>query len=333
MDSKAYCDASHETCVGQSFLVSKTSLPMVVFLRDPMSHVLSQFLECKYDAWGKKMTNHTGFPGYYDLDHALGGFDDWVQYFDHLKTNRTRFGEHAAYKCYDPYNMQSRYFATDRGYPHFVNSLADQWPNIDIARKRLNRVQVVGIVEHYPASLCLFEYLAGGQQFLTEGCQVCEGEQLQVVKSLIHEAHNVPPHSIDLISNVTRLMIQNMTTIDQQLYESARGIFQRHVDQVREETGIDLLCRGNPESLSPTGVPSFLPSIGPKEVVDVSSSSLWRMTTSQMLLVSLTGSILLVLIVVLGKLRGRGWLGGVRHVPLANRAQPTEDEQVRLVVV
>ena len=36
------------------FLASDTSLPMVVFLRNPMSHVLSQFLECKYDSWGKK---------------------------------------------------------------------------------------------------------------------------------------------------------------------------------------------------------------------------------------------------------------------------------------
>jgi hypothetical protein len=127
-------------------------------------------------------------------------------------------------------------------------------------------------------------------------------------------------------------MIQNMTTIDQQLYESAREIFQRHVDQLREETGIDLLCRGNPETLSPTGAPSFTLTTSPKEVVDVSSSFLWSMTTTQTLFVSLMGSILLVVLVVLGKLRGRGWLRAARHVPLAKGAQPTEDEQVRLVV-
>ena len=189
----------------------------------------------------------------------------------------------------------------------------------------------MGIVEHYPASLCLFEYLAGGRQFLTEGCQLCEGGKLRVAKSLIHEAHNVPPHSIDSISNVTRLMIQNMTAFDQQLYESARGIFQRHVDQVREETGIDLLCRGTPESLPPTGVPSFTLSISRKEVVDVLSSSLLSMTQTQGLLASLMWSILVVL-VVLGKLRGRGWLRGSRHVPSSNGAQPMKDEQVRRVV-
>ena len=322
-----------------SFLSSRTSLPMVVFLRDPMSHVLSQFLECKYDSWGRKVTNHTGFPGYDDLNDPLEGFDEWVRHFDQLKTNGTKVGYNSTYRCYDPHNMQSRYFATQqRSSPHNANNMADRWPNIDIARKRLDRVQVVGIVEYYPASLCLFEYFAGGHQFLTQGCQVCHGGQLDVVKSLIHEAHHVPSHSIDSISDVTRIMIQNMTAIDLQFYESGRDMFQRQVDQLREETGIDLLCRGHSESPFPTGAAAtFPPSTGaPMEVVNVSSSSsLGNMTTSHILLVTtFSGSslLLVVVLVVLGKLRDCGWWRGDRPVCSTDRALPTEEEQVRLDV-
>jgi hypothetical protein len=322
----------------KSFLTSDTSLPMVVFLRHPTAHVLSQFLECKYHPWGKHVTNNTGFPGYYQMNHTLEGFDEWVLHFDQLKTNRTWFGIQSAYNCYDPYNMQARYFTTEipDGEAHSANSTADQWPNIESARERLNSVHVVGIMEHFPASLCLFEYEAGGHQFLTEGCQVCEGGELKVAKTLIHEVHNVPPHSIDSISTQTRFMIQNMTTIDQQLYESGLDIFQHHVDQIRDRTGMDLLCRGQQESSSsPTAGLSFPPSFGSKEVANI-SSSLFNTTTSQIfMLVSLMGSILLVVRVVVAKVRCHWWLGGFRGGgpgSSANHAQPTEEEQTPLVI-
>jgi hypothetical protein len=228
----------------RSLKFSDTSVPMVVFLREPTSHVLSQFLECKYDGWGQNTTKGTGFPGYHKLEDALLGFDEWVRHFHGLE-KRPRFGKYAAFNCYDPFNMQARYMVTNAKSPHFATTKSDRWPDLATSRKRLAELQVVGIVEHYPASLCVFEYHAGGRTFLTDDCQVCDEEgQLKVAKSLVHHSHGVPPHSIHSISNETLELIHDMTRIDQQLYQTGLEMFVQHVDSIRHETGMDLLCRG-----------------------------------------------------------------------------------------
>ena len=64
-------------------LTTPKSNPMVLFLREPTEHVLSQFLECKYDSWGQKQTNGTAFPGLMNKDDTMAGFDEWIQHFLH----------------------------------------------------------------------------------------------------------------------------------------------------------------------------------------------------------------------------------------------------------
>lgn len=221
---------------------SKTSVPTVVFLREPISHVLSQFLECKYDWWGQKTTNGTGFPGYQKLDDPMLGFDEWIRHFHQLKDS-SMFGSNVTFNCYEPYNMQARFMTSSAQYVYCSRNKSERWPDIASSRKQLATIQVVGVVEHYPASLCVFEYHAGGRKFLTDDCKVCEGGHLKVSNSLAHHSHGVPPHSVNSISNETLLMIKEMTTIDQQLYQTGLETFLRHVDIIRNETGIDLLCR------------------------------------------------------------------------------------------
>lgn len=228
-----------------SFTPTDNETGMLALLREPIFHVLSQFLECKYDEWGQRQTAGRSFPGYGKLDNVMEGFHQWVRHFYELnKTRAEDFGIDPAYRCYDPYNMQARYFTSSAQYAHYASVEADRWPNINVARRNLEALDVVGVLANYPASLCLFEYHAGGGRFLTDECQTCEGTKLQVAKiRMAHETHNVPPHSTKSISNSTLQMIIEMTGVDQELYKIAMGIFHRDVEKIRHETGIDLLCR------------------------------------------------------------------------------------------
>lgn len=245
--NKEYCEKSTYTF----------GVPEIIFFREPRSHVLSQFLECKYDEWGQQTTLKWNFPGYLKLNDTMLGFDTWVKHFNDIAL--TKFREASAYNCYDPFNMQTRYLTMEYKECHFAKSAKGRWPNITVARQVMDRIQVVGIVAHYPASLCLFEYFAGGQKFLTENCQVCEDGRMKVAKTLSHETHGVPKHSISTVSNKTLAMIDEMTRIDKELYEIALERFYHQVSLVQNTTGVDLLCRNSEATTaSPTMVPTAL---------------------------------------------------------------------------
>lgn len=275
--------------------------PFILFLRKPTSMVLSLFLECKYDDWGRRTTKDTGFPGYDQLEDALAGFDEWIEHFasQHLPSHSTskeeedgdddiitppQYGSLFAFKCYDPYNMMSRYLTMEWEYewPHFATEFHHRFPDAARAIQNLHppNIAVVGIVEYYAASLCLFEYHAGGKQFLTRECQTCvdsitnntntntnngghdrRPQQLLVGRSQSHNDHNVPPHSVKMISNRTLRMIadSHMTRVDQQLYQAGLELFLEQIEEVYHTTGVDLLCR--PERRTPTTTTTITPGL------------------------------------------------------------------------
>jgi hypothetical protein len=266
--------------------------PLMVFFRDPTNHVLSQFLECKYDTWGQRQTKGTGFPGYIpnnaaannankssnEYTNVLQGFDEWVQHFvyhachpDAWKPQyytlnppppgqEQHYGQRVGFNCYDPVNMQSRYMTMAEG-GHYASHPYHRFPNAtDAIQAMSSAFAVVGIVEYYAASVCLWEYHAGGRQFLTRSCQVCvenndgnsnsNGKLLLAHKPQTHESHGVPPHSVSMISKETLQQIeQHLTVVDRQLYQASVERFLHDVDVVYQETGVDLLCR--PKSKQP----------------------------------------------------------------------------------
>ena len=73
---------------------------VVVNFRDPMHHILSQFLECKYNPWGKRVTKNTGFPGYGKYNNVMDGFNEWISYF---ATKPNYYGDRKfIFNCYEP---------------------------------------------------------------------------------------------------------------------------------------------------------------------------------------------------------------------------------------
>jgi len=213
---------------------------MVVFLRDPSKHVLSQFLECKYDKFFEKHINNTGFPGRNAYKDALIGFDRWIEHFA-LKKNS--FGYKGAYYCYNPWNMQARFLSLDNLNVHIAESEDDLEPPLTVAIQNLESIGTIGITDHYDASVCLFEYKALG--YFLPDCECNEQtNQLRIAElgHTVHITHGVPPHSIDDVKNDTLFAIQEMTKIDEKLYNHALTMFYDEIEIVANETGVDLLC-------------------------------------------------------------------------------------------
>ena len=78
------------------------TVPVVTLLRSPRAHVYSQYLECRFDDWGKKVTKGTAFPARGAIE---AGFERWL---DHFLGRSRGLGWEGAYRCYNPWNMQSR---------------------------------------------------------------------------------------------------------------------------------------------------------------------------------------------------------------------------------
>ena len=229
---------------------------IMTLLREPSSHVLSQFLMCKYDDWGKAVTKHSNFPGYGQSATILGGFHQWLEHFleivssgdddGEMLTDRHRLEE--AFGCYDPWNMQTRYFTADCASgsinAHVAKSEAcRRSPSIDEAKRNLAKLEVVGLTEHYSASVCLLEFHATST--LSSDCRTCRDGRL--VASLRHHriAHNVPPHNVSMLDDSALSLVKTLTKVDRELYGFADKVFHRDVDRVRTEIGVDLLCRGD----------------------------------------------------------------------------------------
>jgi len=103
-----------ETGHMEEYLVEFTSRwparPTLTVLRSPRAHALSQYLECRYDDWGAERTANTSFPGG-GFSREVG-FSRWLDHF--LVGPEESDGEAGAFRCYSPWNMQSRYLACRR---------------------------------------------------------------------------------------------------------------------------------------------------------------------------------------------------------------------------
>ncbi|KAH8059239.1 hypothetical protein JL721_9334 [Aureococcus anophagefferens] len=126
-------------------LKAKQPSSRVVFLRHPLQLVYSQFLYCKY-VLKRKMP---GFPRGRGDEGEAGGLDAWA---DHVSGGRD------AYKCYHPRDVQFRFVVgagdarAPEGVPANVGAAA--------ARRALDAdFSMVGVVEAYRESLCLFRWL------------------------------------------------------------------------------------------------------------------------------------------------------------------------------
>ena len=211
----------------------------IVFLRSPQSHVYSQFLECKYDAWGKKKTNHTTFPRG-DMATPSGDFEEWLR---HLAAQTAD-----DFNCYHPRNLQTRYMAcasTPGHIPHHY-----QRAELASALRQLEDMAFVGIADFYEESVCAFEVFVTGRTQCT-----CVDGRLRTNIPTRHNiilGHSVPSHSLHDVSPESLALIDALTQQDQALYEAALTRFREDVAFASQKSSVDLWCgaraRGSPSS-------------------------------------------------------------------------------------
>ena len=214
---------------------------IATFFREPIHHVYSLYLECKYDAWGIDTRSDT-FPTNEHEDHQSGftpAFDLWLEHFN---TNVTTIDN---FNCYHPHNLQMRYIASNNTIglrsEEMYNYLIDEEMNIKFDSETKRRVKedlsFFGLTEYYLTSICLFEYKSFGR-FLNCGCDCSKPHNCTKYEK--HESHNVPPHPIDALSDKTISLIENLVDQDLKLYQYATSLFKQRVHQFTQQTNIKL---------------------------------------------------------------------------------------------
>lgn len=203
-----------------------------MFLREPCKHVYSQFIECKYAAWGQRRTNNTSFPR---QSQDAAGMRAWVNFF-----YDDWYPEKGDFNCYNPWNMQTRYLATPDA--HHLSTIDLKEPNVAIALKNLRNLDFVGCVDYYKESMCALNFVLNGT--LYEGCVCGEHEA-----DLAHETHNVPKHSIEDLNETTIAKIDNMTTSDAKLYKRFLESFLWKILQLEEKLNVQIMCGKNKENI------------------------------------------------------------------------------------
>ena len=204
---------------------------ILTFVRSPLEHIYSQFMECKHDPVFYNITKKHGFPR---SDSDEKDFETWINFFYNSWNKQKDESINITtneFRCYHPYNMQSRYLSDDCGvkekkpqahsYPlkpqsaNFMNSSINN----------MNKLNFVGILEYYDASMCLFWYLMG-EKYVNKMRENCFGGALHA-----NERHNVPNHKNHTFSEETKSKALQLTWFDQILYDKS---VERFFENVRE---------------------------------------------------------------------------------------------------
>ena len=205
---------------------------LFTFFRKPKKHVYSMYLECKYDWWGKHVTKGTKFPRIRHEDVSKGitpGFDLWLKHF--IKHPNTT----DMFKCYHPFNMQTRYMMSKEIEPHNYDMSSHEFN--DVTKQRIKSLWFFGLTEYYSLTVCAVDLLITG--YSTPECNCTLGSKPRVTKEK-RITHGVPPHPYKLLSNNTKDMVNSMIQNDVKLYDFASDVFFGKIKEIEKQHNIKL---------------------------------------------------------------------------------------------
>lgn len=209
----------------------------VVLLRNPRHHVLSQFLHCKVQS---EKDNYTD-----NFTNQYSGLKAWLK--NCLSASLTSpacstcLGSNLAsgYPCYNPWNMQSRFFTDCRHVPGLQAFELDMKPNLTRAKRNLEMLQMIGISDLYVESLCLLNFTFKGT--LPETCACDHGKSVTETQ-VSHETHGVQQHSVADIDPEALSLMDQMTQGDAQLFAFGLNHFETALRKAEEITGVKVIC-------------------------------------------------------------------------------------------
>eukprot|EP00928_Gymnodinium_smaydae_P034407 TRINITY_DN2438_c0_g1_i2.p1 TRINITY_DN2438_c0_g1~~TRINITY_DN2438_c0_g1_i2.p1 ORF type:complete len:324 (+),score=73.87 TRINITY_DN2438_c0_g1_i2:52-972(+) len=219
---------------------------VVTFLREPVSHVFTQWMHCKQnkDAW----FNPQGLP-----QTLTAWLEHWTKVGDvPLSGGNDSLSEGNAFRCYMPINLQARAMSCTREHCRYTtagldSSILDDSDGSYMINEALARQRVahdsfaVGLLEFYQESLCLMQ--AKRNHDLPEQCN-CDNATAWNEFAMRNFTHNSTNHaSEDKMTAADVKMIRELTSIDERLYEVAFERFKREIHEVEMQYGKRILCR------------------------------------------------------------------------------------------
>jgi len=201
----------HEIC----FSKSKPENYRLTLMREPYSHVFSMYLECRYDGWGERVTNNTGFPRS-NPDFRVD-FLEWLRYFAAGESEPTTWADSdaAQFGCYNPWNFQTRFLVCEkRGHLIRGHGLPESElrPDPALAIANLKQLDHFGTLDNFDGSWCeMMVDMFGDEQNCTDGKN---GLSHKVAVS----THGVPHHSVADLSQEHLDLIDRMTAVDRLVY-------------------------------------------------------------------------------------------------------------------
>lgn len=228
-----YNFSKSETCL-RLWRVDDPTVINAALFRRPLEHVFSQYKECRFDAWGKRVTARTAFP------RAGGVMDDFEAWLGHFA--RGRPGD---FGCYHPYNMQTRcaICTVPSQCHHDLAAWPDERRALDAAFASIDALQWVGVQDLFHESVCVLRWRLTGR--LPADCDCSKRRR---APSHPHVRHNVP--RIEPAFTPTALeRLRNMTRHDRVVYEYARRRAVRDILRV-EAAARPFWCAGRPSAAS-----------------------------------------------------------------------------------
>ena len=231
---------SDEVCFSYSLANGASYENTVVMVREPRDHVYSMYQFC----------NLAVDPGYRFMvgkRHGLKGqakyslaesFSAWINEWH----ENPRWGNYDIYEdqefCYCPYNMQSSRLACNSDK---TAKYCHESANIEIAKQNLQKATVVGILEAYHESVCLFSARLLGS--LPEHCD-CESTSWNAYSETNishHDQIDEPYGGINDMPQDTIQKVDDMTKEDRLLYQAAVQRFIKDIKEVELHFGKRIL--------------------------------------------------------------------------------------------
>lgn len=269
--------ATMEACY-PPYKSSSPSTLNFVLLREPRSHVLSQFLECRFTRFGSWVTwadslrhaewqkeckrtrcgiNRFGerFGGSRNRTAAsiLAGFEPWIRHFARVQGSARRSGVDD-FGCYDARSLQTRALTCARrgGY---ASHHYDGEANLAGAMEVVRQVDLLGVTELYHESLCLVHFRVQGA--LPPSC-VCNADANRSAGGGTmrheHRTHGGPrDFGLSALPQALLPTVDAVTRDDAQLYEAALRRVVRDIRSVETQAGARVLCRAAPRYSAPGG--------------------------------------------------------------------------------
>ena len=207
---------------------------LIVWLREPASHVRSNYEFCTKSAWGQHAVNKTlGISNHGAIPNASDGYELWLRHF--VSLSGAQVGPQHDFNCADPRDMMTRHLSCAGCTPDPLqksstpanHALPRQHPpSLLRALANLRRADFVGIMEEMDLSICMLRRRLSSLSLNGTGA----AHPVACTKFHAHRI-NANPHSTTT-NEIADELVANLTSLDAQIYSEGLRIFRQQAGSI-----------------------------------------------------------------------------------------------------